>query len=70
MQLELVVSQEAERKVKQLFPFAECRPVKTASGVVRAIFSDPASSAHPIGEPQPCDSGAWISAALWHEEPE
>ncbi|MDB5390566.1 MAG: hypothetical protein JWM11_6212 [Planctomycetaceae bacterium] len=70
MQLELMVSKEAQRIVKQLFPFAECRPITTSHGVAQAIFADPASSAQPIGDPHPCDSGAWISAALWHEEPE
>jgi hypothetical protein len=70
MQLELVVSKEAERIVKHLFPFAECRRINTPAGVARAIFSDPAASAQPIGGPHPCDAGAWISAALWHEEPD
>lgn len=70
MQLELMVSREAERTVKKLYPFAVCRAIKTSSGFAQAIFPDPASTAQPIGGPHACDAGAWISAALWHDEPE
>ena len=68
MELELKVSSEARRIVQELFPFAECRAIQTKAGLAKAVFSDPDSSAKPLGGPQPCDSAAWISAALWHEE--
>jgi hypothetical protein len=70
MVLEQMVSCRAERIVKELFPLAECRSIQTQAGLARAIFPDPSRSSDPIGEPQSCDSAAWISAAIWHDEPE